>query len=212
MPWHQQRLNWPWTQTYASSFISSLGAQGDADQLYTALEANPDILLPFLGNYQGLMVTGPLLDDRLAPIIHRFISLGDDAFFEALCNLTSQIQSSAADPILKCLLDRWVSRFDLQAWTLQGESIELWRGFARLKEHPRFRDVQGRRAALERILSANIRWFHRQDVLRALEIDPASYVTIERCLSREEDWITFNISEIDRLDDSADRLFDMAMY
>jgi len=192
MPWHQQRLNWPWTQTYASSFISSLGAQGDADQLYTALEANPDILLPFLGNYQGLMVTGPLLDDRLAPIIHRFISLGDDAFFEALCNLTSQIQSSAADPILKCLLDRWVSRFDLQAWTLQGESIELWRGFARLKEHPRFRDVQGRRGALE--------------------IDPASYVTIERCLSREEDWITFNISEIDRLDDSADRLFDMAMY
>lgn len=212
MPWHQQRLHWPWTQTYASSFIASLGAKGDADQLYAALEANPDILLPFLGSYQGLMVTGPLLDDRLAPIVHRFISLGDDAFFEALCNLALHIQSSAAGPILKCLLDRWVSRFDLQAWTLQGESFELWRGFARLKEHPRFRDVPGWRATLERILPANIRWFHRQEVLRALEIDPASYVTIERCLSREEDWITFNISEIDRLDDSADRLFDEATY
>jgi hypothetical protein len=207
MPWHEERLRWPWIGTYAVQFIASLGAQGDADRLYQALETNADILLPFLGRLDGLKATKPLLDERLVPILHRSLLLGDDAFFESLSNLVLRISSPAAAPLLSGLLGRWASRFDLASPVLQGENIELWRGFARLKEHPHFRDVEGWRKTLENVLPANMRWYHQQDIVRVLEGDPGSYVTIESRLSREENWVHFNRCEIDSLDEAAERLF-----
>ena len=71
MPWHSERLQWPWIGTYGAQFIASLGAQGDADRLYQALDSDAYILLPFLGSHDGLKATEPLLDERLAPILHR---------------------------------------------------------------------------------------------------------------------------------------------
>jgi hypothetical protein len=207
MPWHSERLRWPWISTYGVQFIASLGAQGDADRLYQALESEADILLPFLGCLDGLKATEPLLDERLAPILHRYLLLGDDAFFESLCNLVQRISSPAAVPLLWGLLGRWSSRFDITSPAPQTENIELWRGFARLREHPRFREVAGWRKTLENVLAANMRWFHKQDIVRVLEGDSGSYVTIESRLSSEEDWVHFNRSEIDSLDEAADRLF-----
>lgn len=207
MHWHGERLSWPRIGTYGAQFIASLGAQGDADRLYQALEADGDILLPFLGRLDGLRATERLLGQRLAPILHRYLLLGDDAFFESLCNLVQRISSPAAVPLLAGLLRRWASRFDVASLTLQAENIELWRGFARLREHPRFSDVTGWRKILENVLAANIRWFHKQDIMRVLEGDPGSYITIESQLSREENWIHFNRCEIDSLDESAERLF-----
>lgn len=207
MPWHDERLRWPWIGTYGAQFIASLGAQGDADRLYQALDSDADILLPFLGRHDGLKVTEPLLDERLAPILHRYLMLGDDAFFESLCNLVQRISSPAALPLLSGLLGRWASRFDVTSLIPQAENIELWRGFARLREHSRFRDVAGWRKTLEKVLAANIRWFHKQDIMRALEHDPGSYVTVESRLSREENWVHFNRCEIDSLDEAAERLF-----
>ncbi len=54
------------------------GLQADADRLYQALESDPDILLPALGKFGRTAPVEPLLDDRLAPIINRYISLGGD--------------------------------------------------------------------------------------------------------------------------------------
>ncbi|WP_162631604.1 ATP-binding protein [Burkholderia sp. JP2-270] len=207
MPWHDERLRWPWTQTYASQFIASLGAQGDADRLYQALDADADILLPFLGSLSGLKATGPLLDDRLVPILHRYLSLGDDAFFESLCNLVNRISSPAAVPLLSGLLRRWASRLDIRSSdSLTGDN-ELWRGFARLREHPRFREIAGWRTILEMVLAANIWWFRKQEIVRILEGDPGSYATIEIRLAREENWVHFSRCEIDSLDAAAERLF-----
>lgn len=207
MPWHGERLRWPWIGTYGTQFIASLGAQGDADRLYQALDSDADILLPFLGSLDGIKATAPLLDERLAPILHRYLLLGDDAFFESLCNLVQRISSPVAVPLLSGLLARWASRFDVTSSLLQAENIELWRGFARLREHPRFRDVAGWRKTLEHVLAANMWWFHKQDIVRILEGDPGSYVTVESRLSREENWVHFNHSEIDSLDEAADKLF-----
>ncbi|MDE2259754.1 MAG: hypothetical protein KGK17_05450, partial [Betaproteobacteria bacterium] len=207
MPWHSERLRWPWISTYGVQFIASLGAQGDADRLYQALESDADILLPLLGRLDGLKATESLLDERLAPILHRYLLLGDDAFFESLCNLVQRILSPAAVPLLLGLLGRWASRFDVTSPAPQAENIELWRGFAQLKEHPRFREVAEWRKTLENVLAANMRWFHKQEIVRVLEGDPGSYVTIESRLSREENWVHFNRSEIDTLDEAADRLF-----
>jgi hypothetical protein len=207
MPWHGERLRWPWIGTYGAQFIASLGAQGDADRLYQALESEADILLPFLGRLDGLKATEPLLDERLAPVLHRYLLLGDDAFFESLCNLAQRISSPVAVPILSGLLGRWASRFDVASPILQAENIELWRGLARLREHPRFREVAGWRQTLENVLAANMRWFHKQDIVRVLEGDPGSYVTVESRLSREENWVHFNRCEIDSLDEAAEKLF-----
>jgi hypothetical protein len=207
MPWHGERLRRPWIGTYGVQFIASLGAQGDADRLYQALDSDADILLPFLGRLDGLKAIEPLLDERLAPILHRHLLLGDDAFFESLCNLVQRISVPTAVPLLSGLLGRWASRFDVTSPLLQAENIELWRGFARLKEHPSFRDVAGWRKTLESVLATNIRWFHKQDIVRVLEGDPGSYVTVENRLSREENWVHFNLCEIDRLDEAAERLF-----
>lgn len=207
MPWHSERLRWPWISTYGVQFIASLGAQGDADRFYQVLESDADILLPLLGRFDGLKATESLLDERLAPILHRYLLLGDDAFFESLCNLVQRILTPAAVPLLLGLLGRWASRFDVISPAQHAKNIELWRGFARLKEHPRFREVAGWRKTLENVLAVNMRWFHKQDIVRVLEGDPGSYVTIESRLSREENWVHFNRSEIDTLDEAADRLF-----
>lgn len=43
--------------------------------------------------------------------------------------------------------------------------------------------------------------------MRVLEGDPGSYVTVESQLSREENWVHFTRSEIDSLDEAAERLF-----
>ena len=40
------------------------------------------------------------------PILHRYLLLGDDAFFESLCNLVQRISSPAAVPSFRdCLGD-----------------------------------------------------------------------------------------------------------
>jgi hypothetical protein len=90
---------------------------------------------------------------------------------------------------------------------LQAENIELWRGFARLREHSRFREVARWRKTLENVLATNMRWFHKQDIARVLEGNPGSYVTVESRLSREENWVHFNRCEIDSLDEAAEKLF-----
>lgn len=207
MAWHEERLRKPWVSTYGAHFIASLGAQGDAERLYQALESDGDVLLPFLGRDDGLKATEQLLDERLVPILHRYLLLGDNAFFESLCSLVKRISSPAAVPLLSGLLERWASCFGAWSPALQDESIELSRGFARLREHPRFCEVTGLRKTLENVLSANIRWFHKQEIMRVLEGDPSSYVTVERQLLREENWHHFMHSEIDALDEAAERLF-----
>jgi len=207
MPWHEQRLRSSWNSTYVAHFVASLGAQADADRFYQVLDSDADILLPVLGKFGGIASAEPLLDDRLAPIITRCALLGDDEFFESLCNLLRHVVSKAAVPPLSALLGRWASRFDRTSSVLSADSIGLWRGFARLKDHSHFREIRGWRRILENALPANIRWLHKQDIMRVLETDAGSYLTVESRLMRDKDWVHFYHSEIDRLDEAAERLF-----
>ncbi len=209
MPWHEARLRWPLVNSYASQFIGSLGAQGDADRLYQALDLNADILLPFLGKPGGIGATEGMLDQRLAPILHRNLLLGDDTFFESLCNLSLRISSPAAVSVLSGLLGRWASRLDSTSNAQSERTHEFWRGFARLTEHPRFREIVGWRKMMEDVLTVNIWWLDRQHILRVLETDPGSYVTVERQLLWEENWAHIRRSEIDCLDEAAERLFEL---
>jgi len=195
MPWHEQRLRSSWNDTYVVHFVDSLGAQADAERFYETLNSDADMLIPALGKFGGVATVEHLLDERLGPIISRSALLGDDVFFENLCNLLRHVQSQAAVPLLSALLGRWASRFDLASSAVTADSIGLWRGFAPLKDHPRFREVKGWRKILENVLHANMRWFHKQDIMRVLETDAASYLTVENRVMRDKDWVHFYQSE-----------------
>lgn len=68
-----------------------------------------------LGRSDGLKATEQILDERLALVLHRYLLLGDDVFFESLCNLVKRISSAGAIPLLSRLLGRWASGFDLRS-------------------------------------------------------------------------------------------------
>ncbi|MBY3574324.1 HEAT repeat domain-containing protein [Rhizobium laguerreae] len=206
-PWHEERLRSSWNTTYVAQFLACLGAQADDDRFYQALDADADILLPVLGKFGGAKAVETFLDERLVPALNRCALLGSDEFFEALCNLAQHVVSRKAIPLLSALLGRWASRVDGHLPAQPDDSVELWRGLARLKDHPRFRDIPGWRRKLEKALQANIVWSHKRDIVRILETDAGSYIAVEDQLVREEDWAHFYQSEIDMLDDAAERLF-----
>lgn len=210
MPWHEERMREPWVIQYAPQFLACLGAQGDSERFYSALEDAESILLPCLGRYRE-SVPESLLDDRLAPILSRHLSQGDDTYFEALCMLTRHVQSAAAIPLLSRLLQRWKGCFEAALLGESDKRTAMWRGFARLKEHPLFKEVPAWRQTLEEVLQKHVAWYNKRDILRILEEDPCSYIIIERCLLQEEDWSHPHRPEIDHLDAAADQLFSMTI-
>lgn len=49
---------------------------------------------------------------------------------------------------------------------------QLWRGFKRLTEHPRFTNISGWMSLLEQVLRSPIPWYHAEEIVRVLERDP----------------------------------------
>jgi len=207
MPWHSERLRWPWVDSYSVDFLASLGLQGNADRFYEALEADADVLLPALSRPAGLAAAGHLLDDRLAVALHQCSLLGDEPFFESVCILTFKLSRVAAVPVLTGLLQRWVSAHFVKSPDLQVDKPETWRGFMRLSEHLAFRDIADWRKSLERVLTTSMDSFRKQSLIEVLMVEPGSYVLIEEQLAQEEDWGHFRRSNVDALDASAERLF-----
>ncbi|MCR8715070.1 HEAT repeat domain-containing protein [Stenotrophomonas indicatrix] len=207
IPWHSDRLHWRWGDSYAAQFLASLSLQGNASRFYEALEADADVLLPVMSKPDGLAVAAGIIDDRLAQVLRRCLSLGDERFFKCLCILAGTLSQAAALPVLEGLLQRWSSSFGSAMPDLRASEDEMWQGFARLSEHPAFHCIAGWRKSLEDVSATSLEWHRRQLLMRILEADPGSYVTVESRLAQEEDWIHFARSEIDHLDEAAERLF-----
>jgi hypothetical protein len=87
------------------------------------------------------------------------------------------------------------------------QNFELWRGFNRLAEHPRFNMIEGWRSRLASVLRLQIASYRSENIVRVLERDPRSYIQIESLLFKTANWEHFHQDEIDRLDDAAERLF-----
>jgi hypothetical protein len=131
-----------------------------------------------------------------------------NSHFEGLCILTKRIDAREIVPILEGLLHRWIQRFDVQAHRSQNdESFALWRGFARLREHPRFDGILDWPQQLEAVLRAPMAWYHAQSIVRVLERDSGSYTLIEARLFKEANWEHYREDEVDRLDRAAEALF-----
>jgi hypothetical protein len=185
-----------------------LGAQNDSCRFYEELAGNPDVLLPQICNAEHGKPILNYIDVRIVPFLSRFVSSGTDEFFEGLCNLALQVNTLEIDDVLAGLFYRWTQRFDIRSMVPQhDQNHELWRGFNRLTEHPRFNMIEGWRSHLASVLRARIAWYRSQNIVRVLERDPRSYIQIESLLFKAVNWEHFHQDEIDRLDDAAERLF-----
>jgi hypothetical protein len=208
IPWHQELLTGVAASTYVPKFLACLGAQKDSGRFYEELSENADVLLPQICKAVPVKPILNYLDTRIVPFLLRYVSSGTDEFFESLCTLALQINTPEIDDVLAGLFYRWTQRFDIRSPVLQhDQNHELWRGFNRLAEHPRFNMVEGWQSRLASVLRARIAWYRSQNIVRVLERDPRSYIQIESLLFKAENWGHFHQDEIDRLDDAAERLF-----
>ncbi len=208
IPWHAEQLEGPLGETYASDFLACLTDQGDDARFYAALAEAEETLMPELcQKAQGLSAKLEI-DSRLIPALTRFLSVGGDDLFEGLCILAKCIDAPEIQPVLEGLLHRWIQRFDVQAARPQNdEAFSLWRGFARLSEHPLFDDIPDWPQHLVVVLRAPMAWFHAQSIMRVLERDSGSYTLIEARLFNEANWEHYREDEVERLDLAAEALF-----
>ena len=126
-----------------------------------------------------------------------------------MCILAKNIDVPEIVPVLEGLLHRWAQRFDLQALKPQNndEAFDLWHGFARLSEHPRFEDIPDWPQQLEAVLMTPMAWHRAQSIVRELERNSGSYALIEARLLKETNWEHYHEDEVDRLDRGAEALF-----
>jgi len=211
IPWHTALLEGPLGETYAFDFLSCLAAQGDDARFYAALAEAEETLMPVLCQKSQTLSTQFKIDGRLIPTLSRFLAVGGDDVFGGLCVLAKCIDIPEILPILEGLLHRWIQRFDVKAIGLQNEESDfLWRGFARLTEHPRFDAIPDWPRELEAVLLASISPHRAQSIVRVMERDPRSYVVIEARLFNEGNWDHYEVDEVDRLDRAAEALFSQA--
>ncbi|MET4373313.1 RecA/RadA recombinase [Bradyrhizobium sp. LB12.1] len=207
--WHEQLMGNVFAATYAPVFLACLGARGDSSRFYDELNTSADLLISHLCRPAHAAPIMQFVDARIVPFLSRYASAGTDDLFEGLCALTLAVTTSEIDPLLAVLLFRWIQRFDLRAPVPQhDENYPLWRGFARLTEHPRFEQIEGWQAGLASVIHGPMSPYHRETIARVLERDLRSYIQIESLLLRATNWGHFREDEIDRLDAAAERLFD----
>lgn len=119
-----------------------------------------------------------------------------------------QIKTKDIDPILSRLLHRWSESIGKYVG-MRDEEVSFSRGFKRLVEHPRFKLIDDWSDRLVSVLNKDIPWFEKQEIVRILETEPQSYITIESRLFKEAEFMQFRESELDRLDIAAEKLFHM---
>lgn len=206
--WHAKLLEGPLGESYAAKFLECLAAQDDAARFYVALAEAEQVLMPVLCQKAYVLSAQLVIDVRLVPALARFLHAGGDDFFEGLCILAKCIDDPEIQPILAGLLHRWAQRFDLQAGSQNNdEAYLLWRGFARLSEHPHFGAIPDWPQQLEAVLRKPMPWYRVQSIMRVLERDPGSYVLVESRLFKEANWEHYLEDEVERLDRAAEALF-----
>jgi len=208
IPWHNEQLTGFYPKEYIKKFLECLGAQDNSDRFYEELAKEPDALMHHICETTWNSPILKYVDPRIIPFLNRYVSSGTDEFFEGLCSLTLRIESPEIDVVLAGLFYRWVQKFNVKSRDFQHhDNHHLWRGFARLAEHPRFNQISAWPSRLTAVLQANIAYYHMQEIARVLERDPRSYIQIEKMLFRYANFQHYYRDEVDRLDEAAERLF-----
>ena len=211
IPWHEETLAGPYPEVYLTQLLACLSARGDAGDFYRALRRDGDLLVPLLCPHGGRLIASPLVDDRIVPFLEALCSAGTDETLAGLCSLAGHVIAPSIDRVLRVLFRRWVGRFaERRAFGQIETDHYAWRAFSALTEHPRFHFMEGWEDLMMKVLQFPLSSWNRQTVTRVLERSPCSYVQLENMLSREEDWLHFHESEIERLHRSVENLYHRA--
>jgi len=206
--WHEDLLASPYSDGYADKLIACLSAAGDSQLFYDVLYQTPHLLLPHICTYQTRLLLVDFIDDRLITFLSMYASSGTGELFEGLCAFCALIDSPTVDPTLSILFTRWTDRFKHKSINeVRQVSHHWWRAFRSLTNHPRFVHIRNWFSLLSPVIHAPLPWYHKQDVTRVLERDSRFYVQLEPLLFKSQDWEHFAESEIERLQEAAERLF-----
>lgn len=209
--WHEPLLRGAIVgRSYPQLYLEALIGQSNQNRFFDALAEAEDVLAPLMFQSDTMAAKAArYADPRLLGLVLKYQAAGDDAFFGGMCRFLLAFSGNEADLALAAMLKRWANRFDAnKRYMLQhAENHDLWRGFARLSEHPRLTSVPDWERTIQQVAETELYDHHRQDLLRVLERSPHSYVFTEETLSKTSNFIHFRHDEVDRLDDAAQRLF-----
>ena len=205
LPWHRPLLT---NESYVQGLIACLSALDDADRFYDQLAQAEDAFMPFLSDALRLTPVLKFVDARIIPFLTRHARTGTDAVLEAWCAIAARIQTPEIDGVLAALFQRWTHRFEGRRRGVQhSENHALWRAFRTLSGHPRFRSIEAYDLRLMAIAYMQIRWFHKDDIVRVLQACPRAYSHIEAMLFKSAPYECYFNDEVERLDEAADALF-----
>jgi hypothetical protein len=188
--------------------LASLGAQQDGQRLYEELSAHAaDLLLT--GDEQLLFQPlVPLLDERLVPLLLRFVEAGPNKTLVFFCWLATHLSSSAADFLLERLFRRLVRQFTPLDVGSSASDFDLWQAFNHLKDHPRFRHIPHYDLQLEELLTHPfLPPLLKQSVISVLANCPSAYVRQELLLLQAASFDQYVHDEIDSYETNANALF-----
>ncbi|OJA04226.1 hypothetical protein [Halomonas sp. QHL1] len=199
------------SQQYCSAFINALEVHNNSELLYLELEKRSDLILPALGKISYQPHVAKLVDKRIIPYLLAYANSGSDEMLESLCSLAACVSGSRIDSILERLFLRWVNRFEKNTIDLQYyHNISIWRAFNNLKKHPRFIKIPNYEFRLMELLSCNIAWFNRDDIIKAMSESRMSYIRLETILMKSASFEHYGWDEVDRLSDVVESLFSVA--
>ncbi|RQS64271.1 HEAT repeat domain-containing protein [Burkholderia sp. Bp8963] len=207
--WHDAALSDDRFGQYARQFLDCLLARCDAHVFYRELARHEGLLVPSIfGSKIHAENVKPLVDERMVPILSRYLGSGSDSLLLGLCTVAGYIEAPTVDSVLDGLFTRWLNRFEPGVQLVQhGENHELWIAFARLTKHPRFEHIRDWDIRLEALLATPMFDHHKNDVFRLLGRSPRSYRTLECQLFRYYSLAHWRRDKVEMLDDDVDRLF-----
>jgi len=207
--WHQRLLeeNKYHQNEYVRSLLAVIAVKKDSARLYDELEMFGDIYLEHFKDYSKYKLVEDLFDERVIPFLNRWANVGNDEILEVICRIALRLNGSIIDNILATLFYSWCKLLKTSYKNQHSENIHLWRAFKCLKDNPRFTQILDYDLRLSELLSLNIKWYNKNEIVEVLCKSPKMYYKIETLLIHKVSFEHFFIDEVDKLDEAAQQLF-----
>ena len=161
--WQEGMFKGAFVQQNVERVLRCISVSGNGKVLYELLQRYPEEFLELLGSHPLCEHVGPLIDERIVPILAANLTIGTTGMLESLSRLAGKIQGPEIDRVLAFIFSRWVGHFK---GAQTGEVLDLghqyWRAFQELTNHPRFEVIKNWPEELVMVLySPDLAWFRK---------------------------------------------------